>query len=60
MMYADDRKQIEAYMLLVRLFETPHADNNKILKALIFAKDDHPPLYDGFSRTKVGISKENG
>lgn len=45
-------------MLLVRLFEIPHADNMKILRALIFAKDDHPPLYDGFTRKKVDISKE--
>lgn len=43
----------EAYMNLVRLFEIPHIDNNKILRALIYSKDDKPPLIDGISKEKV-------
>ena len=44
----------EAYANLVRLFEIPHIDNHKILKALIFSKDDKPPIIDGQSKEKVG------
>lgn len=43
----------EAYMNLVRLFEIPHLDNNKILRALIYSKDDKMPLIDGISKEKV-------
>lgn len=41
--------------MLVRLFETPHIDNMKILRALIYSKDDQLPLYDGTSKKRVGV-----
>lgn len=43
----------EAYNNLLRLFDTYHVDNMKILKALIYAKDDILPLYHGSSKTQV-------
>lgn len=49
----DEKKQIEAYQTLVRLFETPQMDNQKILKALVHAKDDQLPLLEGFTKQRV-------
>lgn len=43
----------EAYQMLRGLFLTPHIDNMKILKALIYAQDDILPLYDGVSKKRV-------
>ncbi|XP_039034653.1 protein SIEVE ELEMENT OCCLUSION B-like [Hibiscus syriacus] len=51
----NERKDIEAFQTLVRLFEATHIDNIKILKALIYAKDDQPPLWDGTSKRRVSI-----
>lgn len=49
---ANEKRHIEAYQALVRLFETIHIDNMKILKALIYSKDDLP-LVDGLSKKRV-------
>ncbi|KAH1098206.1 hypothetical protein J1N35_015127 [Gossypium stocksii] len=51
----NDRKDIEAFETLVRLFDAIHIDNMKILKALIYAKDDQPPLWDGTTKQRVSI-----
>ncbi|GAY36170.1 hypothetical protein CUMW_279370 [Citrus unshiu] len=51
----DENRQIEAYHNLVRLLETIHMDNMKVLRALIYAKDDIQPVVDGSSRTRVNI-----
>uniref|UniRef100_A0A5B6ZLE0 Protein SIEVE ELEMENT OCCLUSION B-like n=1 Tax=Davidia involucrata TaxID=16924 RepID=A0A5B6ZLE0_DAVIN len=45
--HIDEKSHIEAYQTLGRLFETPHIDNMKILRALIYAKEDQLPLFDG-------------
>ena len=37
------------------LFEAFHIDNMKILKALIYAKDDQLPLYDGSAMKRVRL-----
>ncbi|MBA0854884.1 hypothetical protein Goshw_006332 [Gossypium schwendimanii] len=50
-----ERKDIEAFETLVRLFDAIHIDNMKILKALIYAKDDQPPLWDGTTKQRVSI-----
>ena len=39
---ANEKRHIEAYQALVRLFETIDIDNMKILKAVIYSKDDLP------------------
>ncbi|MBA0682508.1 hypothetical protein Goari_024223 [Gossypium aridum] len=51
----NERKDIEAFETLVRLFDAIHIDNMKILKALIYAKDDQPPLWDGTTKQRVSI-----
>ncbi|KAJ0972808.1 hypothetical protein J5N97_020767 [Dioscorea zingiberensis] len=50
----DDKKHIEAYQTLVRLFDTVHLDNMKILKALIYSKDELP-LIDGTTKKRVSV-----
>ncbi|XP_050205524.1 protein SIEVE ELEMENT OCCLUSION B-like [Mercurialis annua] len=51
----DEKRHIEAYQTLIRLFETSHVDNMKILRALIYAKDDQLPLYDGHTKRRVNL-----
>ncbi|XP_047316854.1 protein SIEVE ELEMENT OCCLUSION B-like [Impatiens glandulifera] len=53
--HIDEKKQVETYQNLIRLFETGHLDNIKILKALIYAKDDLLPLVEGNSKRRVQI-----
>ncbi|KAK1289855.1 hypothetical protein QJS10_CPB18g00602 [Acorus calamus] len=50
----DEKKHIEAYQTLVRLFDTIHVDNMKILKALINNKEDLP-LVDGLTKKRVSV-----
>ncbi|WOL00417.1 hypothetical protein Cni_G09130 [Canna indica] len=50
----DEKKQIEAYLALVRLFETLHVDNREILRALIRSKDDLP-LIDGSTKKRASV-----
>ncbi|XP_027347273.1 protein SIEVE ELEMENT OCCLUSION B [Abrus precatorius] len=45
----------EAYQILCDLFSRPHADNMKVLRALIYAQDDILPLYDGVSKKRVSL-----
>ncbi|PIA30328.1 hypothetical protein AQUCO_05600038v1 [Aquilegia coerulea] len=52
--YIEEKRHVEAYQTLVRLFETLHIDNIKILKALFYTKDDLP-LVDGFTKRRVSI-----
>lgn len=49
----DEKKQLEAYHNLVRLFELPQLDNVRILRHLIYMKDDLLPLVDGTTKSKV-------
>ncbi|KDP26703.1 hypothetical protein JCGZ_17861 [Jatropha curcas] len=53
--HIDEKRHIEAYQTLVRLFDTIHIDNIKILKALIYAKDDQLPLYDGAAKKRASL-----
>ncbi|KAK7350668.1 hypothetical protein VNO77_09528 [Canavalia gladiata] len=53
--YIDEKRHMEAFHNLIRLFETVHIDNMKILRALIYAKDDILPLLDGNTKTKVSL-----
>ncbi|XP_061366082.1 protein SIEVE ELEMENT OCCLUSION B-like [Gastrolobium bilobum] len=53
--YIDDKRHVEAFHNLIRLFESVHVDNMKILRALIYAKDDLPPLVDGTTKSKVSV-----
>ncbi|KAM7272951.1 hypothetical protein ACFE04_027615 [Oxalis oulophora] len=53
--YIDEKRHIETYHNLVRLFETTHMDNIKNLKALIYSRDDQAPLFESSSKTKVHV-----
>ncbi|KAI3970386.1 hypothetical protein MKX01_024033 [Papaver californicum] len=53
--HIEDNRHAEAYQTLVRIFETAHIDNLKILKALIYPKDDIMPLYDGSNKRRVTL-----
>lgn len=41
--------------MLVHLFDVPHLDNMKILKALIYIKDDLLPLEVGTTKARVAL-----
>ncbi|KAG6525471.1 hypothetical protein ZIOFF_015427 [Zingiber officinale] len=53
-LYEGEKKHVEAFQNLVRLFETVHIDNMKILKALISSKDELP-LFDGATKKRVSV-----
>ncbi|XP_022926283.1 protein SIEVE ELEMENT OCCLUSION B-like [Cucurbita moschata] len=53
--HIDGKKHLEAYQNLVRISETHHLDNMKFIRALISARDDIQPLYDGTSKTTVHL-----
>ncbi|KAE8705038.1 Detected protein of unknown function [Hibiscus syriacus] len=55
--YIEEKKDVETYQMLLNLFapNVMHIDNMKILKALIYARDDKLPLIDGATRRKVGL-----
>lgn len=50
---ADEKKFIEALHNLKTLFEMSHIDNMRILRALIYPKDDLLPLVDGATKSRV-------
>ncbi|KAF6144507.1 hypothetical protein GIB67_004461 [Kingdonia uniflora] len=52
--HIDEKRHIEAYQTLLRLFDTIHIDNLKILKALFYSKDEFP-LIDGSTKRKVNV-----
>ncbi|XP_011013023.1 PREDICTED: uncharacterized protein LOC105117152 [Populus euphratica] len=53
--YIDEKRNVESFQMLKNLFETIHIDNMKVLKALIYAKDDIQPLIDGSSKKRVHL-----
>ncbi|KAH8500044.1 hypothetical protein H0E87_015327 [Populus deltoides] len=53
--HIDEKRHHEAYLTLVRLLESVHIDNMKILKALIYAKDDQLPLFDGSTKKRASL-----
>ncbi|CAL1391622.1 unnamed protein product [Linum trigynum] len=53
--HIDEKKFMESYQSLIRLFETTQIDNMKVLKALIYAKDDLQPLVDGATKKRAHL-----
>ncbi|CAL5370171.1 unnamed protein product [Camellia sinensis] len=51
----EEKRSLEAYETLVRLMEMIHLDNMKVLRALIYAKDDLLPLFDGSAKRRVSL-----
>ncbi|XP_050234229.1 protein SIEVE ELEMENT OCCLUSION B-like [Mercurialis annua] len=53
--HIDEKRSVESYQILLNLFDSIHIDNMKILKALIYSKDDIQPLVDGSTKRRVNI-----
>ncbi|XWS40660.1 hypothetical protein CRYUN_Cryun17cG0014600 [Craigia yunnanensis] len=55
--FIEERKDVETYQMLLNLFDpnVMHIDNMKVLKALIYARDDKLPLLDGTTKRQVGL-----
>ncbi|XP_057491143.1 protein SIEVE ELEMENT OCCLUSION B-like [Actinidia eriantha] len=51
----EEKRNVEAYEALLHIFEMIHIDNLKVLKAIIYAKDDLQPLFDGGSKRRVNL-----
>ncbi|KAL3611996.1 hypothetical protein D5086_003016 [Populus alba] len=53
--HIDEKRNVESFQVLKNLFEMIHIDNMKVLKALIYARDDIQPLIDGSSKKRVHL-----
>lgn len=53
--HIDEKKHIEAFNNLVRVFELPQLDNVRILRHLIYMKDDIMPLVENSTKTRVHV-----
>ncbi|XP_027338753.1 protein SIEVE ELEMENT OCCLUSION B-like [Abrus precatorius] len=53
--YIDEKRHMEAFHNLIHLFESVHIDNMKIIRALIYGKDDILPLFDGTAKSRVSV-----
>ncbi|KAJ0113608.1 hypothetical protein Patl1_02885 [Pistacia atlantica] len=53
--HIDEKKHLEAYQNLLHLFDMVHIDNMRIIKALIYQKDDLLPLVDGSTKRRVSL-----
>ncbi|KAG6716117.1 hypothetical protein I3842_04G031100 [Carya illinoinensis] len=53
--YIEEKRDVEAFQMLVNLFEMIHIDNMKPLKAIIYPRDDIQPLFDGYAKKRVNI-----
>ncbi|XP_052197893.1 protein SIEVE ELEMENT OCCLUSION B-like isoform X2 [Diospyros lotus] len=51
----DEKRDVEAFQSLVQILDMIHIDNMKVLKALIYTKDDIFPLYDGSAKRRVSL-----
>ncbi|KAL3511373.1 hypothetical protein ACH5RR_030774 [Cinchona calisaya] len=51
----EERRQNDVFLALIQLLQTPHIDNMKILRALIYAKEDQLPLYDGTHKSRSSL-----
>ncbi|KAB2085026.1 hypothetical protein ES319_A05G374200v1 [Gossypium barbadense] len=55
--YIEEKTDVAFYQLLLTLFDPNalHIDNMKVLKALIYDKDDKLPLLDGATKRRVSL-----
>ncbi|KAF8026098.1 hypothetical protein BT93_F2801 [Corymbia citriodora subsp. variegata] len=53
--HIEDKRNVEAYETLLNLFESIHIDNMKILKTLIYPKDDILPLVEGSTKKRLNL-----
>lgn len=52
--FIEEKKREEAFNNLVLLFKTPQKDNVRVLKSLIYAREDTQPLVQIITRKRVG------
>lgn len=53
MFCAEEKMHVEYFQMLVHLFEATQFDNMKIMRAMIYIKDDLLPLEVGTTQTRV-------
>ncbi|XP_042976815.1 protein SIEVE ELEMENT OCCLUSION B-like [Carya illinoinensis] len=53
--YIEEKRDAEAFQMLVNLFEMIHINNMKPLRAIIYPRDDIQPLFDGYAKKRVNI-----
>lgn len=53
LMFLDDKMRAAAYESLRHLFDVTHIDNMKVLRSLIYPRDDIQPLVEGSSKRRV-------
>ncbi|GAA0163091.1 hypothetical protein LIER_19045 [Lithospermum erythrorhizon] len=53
--HIDEKKHAEYFAMLIDLFETAHMDNMKVLKALLYLRNDLPPLVVGRTQAMVNV-----
>lgn len=58
--FIEEKKREEAFNNLALLFKTPQKDNVRILKSLIYAREDIQPLVEIISRKQVHIDVLRG
>ncbi|THG00282.1 hypothetical protein TEA_026308 [Camellia sinensis var. sinensis] len=51
----EEKKNVEAYEALSHIFEMVHIDNMKVLRTLIYPKDDLQPLFDGSTKIRDNL-----
>nr|XP_043624132.1 protein SIEVE ELEMENT OCCLUSION B-like [Erigeron canadensis] len=51
----EENRQTEAYQRILRIMDTPHIDNTRHLKHLIYLKDDQLPLYERTTKNRVSV-----
>uniref|UniRef100_A0A5B6ZZS7 Protein SIEVE ELEMENT OCCLUSION B-like n=1 Tax=Davidia involucrata TaxID=16924 RepID=A0A5B6ZZS7_DAVIN len=53
--HIEEKRNVEAYDSLLHVFDMIHIDNMKVLRTLIYPKDDLQPLFDGASKRRVNL-----
>ena len=53
LMFLDEKMRAAAYESLRHLFDMNHVDNMKVLRSLIYPRDDIQPLVEGSSKRRV-------
>lgn len=52
----DEKKEVDSYNMIRKIiYHTVHIDNMKVLKILISANEDVPPLFDGPTKRRVHL-----
>ena len=58
LVFLDEKMRAAAYESLRHLFDVTHIDNMKVLRALIYPRDDIQPLVEGSSKRRVRMQEQ--